>query len=46
MKQPSHATMKKYDDLFDETTPDDSVLADKSALNPLAEPDGIIAREK
>ncbi|WP_336361970.1 Cdc6/Cdc18 family protein [Halalkalicoccus salilacus] len=36
----------KYDDLFDETAPSDSVFADKSALDPLAEPDEIIARDK
>ena len=37
--------MNKYDDLFAKTTPTDSVFADKSALDPLAEPDEIIARE-
>ena len=34
--------MSKYDDLFDATAPDDSVFADKSALDPLAEPDEIV----
>lgn len=29
--------MSKYDDLFDETAPDDSVFADKGALDPLTE---------
>jgi orc1/cdc6 family replication initiation protein len=37
--------MSKYDDLFDDTAPDDSVFADKGALDPLAEPDEIVARE-
>ena len=30
--------MGKYDDLFDDTRADESVFADKSALDPLAEP--------
>lgn len=38
--------MSKYDNLFDETAPDDSVFADKGALDPLAEPDEIIARDE
>lgn len=38
--------MSKYDDLFDETAPEDSVFADKGALDPLAEPDEIIARDE
>ncbi len=38
--------MSKYDGLFDETVPSDSVFADKGALDPLAEPDEIIARDK
>jgi orc1/cdc6 family replication initiation protein len=38
--------MTDYDDLFDETAPDDSVFADKSALDPLAEPEEILAREE
>ena len=29
--------MSKYDDLFADTAPDDSVFADKGALDPLAE---------
>lgn len=37
--------MSKYDELFDETVPSDSVFADKGALDPLAEPEEIIARE-
>ncbi|MCL7418986.1 MAG: AAA family ATPase, partial [Halalkalicoccus sp.] len=37
--------MSKYDDLFDETAPNDSVFADKGALDPLAKPEEIIARE-
>jgi orc1/cdc6 family replication initiation protein len=35
----------KYDDLFAETAPDDSVFADKAALDPLAAPDEIVARD-
>ncbi len=31
--------MSTYDDLFDETAPDDNLFADKGALDPLAEPD-------
>ncbi|MFC6905854.1 Cdc6/Cdc18 family protein [Halalkalicoccus tibetensis] len=38
--------MSKYDDLFDETAPDDSVFTDKGALDPLAEPDEIMARDE
>ncbi|WP_122089161.1 Cdc6/Cdc18 family protein [Halalkalicoccus subterraneus] len=38
--------MNKYDDLFEETAPDDSVFADKGALDPLAEPDEIMARDE
>lgn len=37
--------MSKYDDLFDETRPDGRIFADKSALDPLADPDEIIARD-
>lgn len=37
--------MTDYDDLFDDTAPTDSVFADKGALDPLAEPAEIIARE-
>lgn len=38
--------MSKYDDLFAKTAPTESVFADKSARDPLAEPDEIIAREE
>ena len=38
--------MSKYDDLFNETALGDSVFADKSALDPLAEPDEIIAHDE
>ena len=38
--------MGKYDDLFDETVPTDSVFADKGALDPLSEPDEIAARDE
>ena len=37
--------MSKYDDLFEDAAPSESVFADKAALDPLAEPDDIIARE-
>ena len=37
--------MSKYDDLFAETAPDDSVFADKGALDPLREPADIVARD-
>jgi len=37
--------MSKYDDLFDDTAPDDSVFADKGTLDPLREPDEIVARD-
>ncbi|MDG5820205.1 AAA family ATPase [Natronococcus sp. A-GB7] len=37
--------MSKYDDLFDETAPDASLFADKGALDPLATPAEIHARE-
>ena len=37
--------MTKYDDLFDATAPDDSLFVDKGALDPLADPDEIHARE-
>jgi archaeal cell division control protein 6 len=37
--------MSKYDDLFDETAPDESLFADKGALDPLADPDEIHARD-
>jgi archaeal cell division control protein 6 len=38
--------MSKYDDLFDETAPTDSVFTNKGALDPLSEPDEIIARDE
>ncbi|WP_049997570.1 Cdc6/Cdc18 family protein [Halococcus sediminicola] len=38
--------MGKYDDLFEETAPDDSVFADKGVLDPLADPDAVIGREE
>ncbi|MFP9191228.1 hypothetical protein ACLI4Q_06135 [Natrialbaceae archaeon A-CW1-1] len=37
--------MSKYDDLFEATAPDDSVFADKSALDPLQAPAEIVARD-
>ncbi|WP_049898896.1 Cdc6/Cdc18 family protein [Halococcus agarilyticus] len=37
--------MSNYDDLFDDTAPDDSVFTNKGALNPLSDPDEIVARE-
>ncbi|WP_458208934.1 Cdc6/Cdc18 family protein [Haladaptatus sp. NG-SE-30] len=38
--------MTRYDDLFDDTTPTDSVFDDKGVLDPLAKPDKIIARDE
>jgi len=38
--------MGKYDDLFAETTPEDSVFADKGALDPFADPEEIVTREE
>jgi orc1/cdc6 family replication initiation protein len=38
--------MSKYDDLFDDTAPDDSVFANKGALDPLAEPAEVVARDR
>jgi cell division control protein 6 len=38
--------MTKYDDLFEETAPEDSVFTDKHALDPLAEPEEIVARDE
>lgn len=38
--------MNRYDDLFDGTIHTDSVFANKDALNPLADPDEIIARDE
>nr|WP_320443108.1 LUD domain-containing protein [Halosolutus halophilus] len=37
--------MSKYDDLFADTAPDESVVVDKRALDPLADPAEIYARE-
>jgi orc1/cdc6 family replication initiation protein len=37
--------MTDYDDLFAATAPDDNIFTDKSALDPLAEPERIVARE-
>jgi cell division control protein 6 len=37
--------MTDYDDLFDAMAPDDSVFADKGVLDPLAEPDEVVARD-
>jgi cell division control protein 6 len=37
--------MSDYDDLFDATAPDDSVFADKGALDPLSDPEEIVARK-
>ena len=37
--------MTDYDDLFAETAPEASVFAEKRALDPLAEPDEIVARD-
>ena len=37
--------MSKYDDLFDETAPDANCFADKGALDPLATPAEIYARD-
>ena len=38
--------MTKYDDLFDDTAPTESVFRDKGALDPLTPPEEIIARDK
>lgn len=38
--------MGKYDDLFGDAVPTDSVFADKGALDPLTEPDEIISRDE
>ena len=38
--------MSKYDDLFDETAPANSVFIDKGVLDPLAEPEEIVARDE
>ncbi|RQG97654.1 Cdc6/Cdc18 family protein [Natrarchaeobius chitinivorans] len=37
--------MSKYDDLFADTAPDESLFVDKGALDPLAEPPEIVARD-
>ena len=37
--------MSTYDDRFVDTAPDDSVFADEGALDPLTEPDAIVARD-
>ena len=37
--------MTDYDELFEETAPEESLFAKKSALDPLAEPEEIVARE-
>jgi archaeal cell division control protein 6 len=37
--------MSTYDDLFAETAPDESLFVDKGALDPLAEPTEIVARD-
>ncbi|WP_394740102.1 Cdc6/Cdc18 family protein [Natronococcus roseus] len=37
--------MSKYDDLFDEVTAEESLFREKGALDPLAEPDEIHARD-
>jgi len=38
--------MKDYDDLFNATAPDDSVFADKSALDSLTEPEEVVDRAR
>ena len=38
--------MTRCDDLFDATAPDDSFFTDKGALDPLAEPDEVVARDE
>ncbi|RJT07999.1 Cdc6/Cdc18 family protein [Halococcus sp. IIIV-5B] len=37
--------MSKYDDLFEDATPTESVFTDKGALDPLADPEEIVSRE-
>ena len=37
--------MTDYDELFAETAPEHRIFADKSALNPLQDPDAVVARE-
>ncbi|NHN60129.1 AAA family ATPase [Halorussus sp. JP-T4] len=38
--------MTDYDDLFDDVAATDSVFADKGALDPLADPDEVVARDE
>ena len=38
--------MTDYDSLFEATAPDNRIFADKSALDPLADPDEIVARDE
>ena len=38
--------MTDYDSLFEATAPDNRIFADKSALDPLADPDKIVARDE
>jgi cell division control protein 6 len=37
--------MSRYDDLFEDATVENSVFADKGALDPLAEPDKLVPRD-
>lgn len=37
--------MSRYDDLFEDATVEDSVFADKEALDPLGEPDEVVPRD-
>jgi archaeal cell division control protein 6 len=37
--------MSTYDDRFAETAPDDSLFIDKGTLDPLADPEEIVARD-
>ena len=41
----SRVRMTDYDDLFAETAPEHRIFADKSALDPLQDPDAVVARE-
>ena len=45
MNNSSSTGMTDYDDLFDQTAPEESVSVLEWALDPLAEPDEIVARE-
>ena len=38
--------MDKYDDLFERTASDGNVFADRSVLDPLADPDTVVGREE